>query len=60
MPVYLQYFAHFLPLFYIIDGLNAVMVYGNFAGALINLAVVVIMTLVVFVAAAKLFKWRED
>jgi len=60
MPVYLQYFAHFLPLFYIIDGLNAVMVYGNFAGALIDLAVVVIMTLVVFVAAAKLFKWRED
>jgi ABC-2 type transport system permease protein len=60
MPVYLQYIAHFLPLFYIIDGLNAVMVYSNFAGALIDLAVVVVMTLVVFVAAAKLFKWRED
>jgi ABC-2 type transport system permease protein len=60
MPSYLQYIAHFLPLFYIIDGLNAVMVYSNFAGALIDLAVVVIMTVVFLVAAAKLFKWRED
>ena len=60
MPVYLQSFAHVLPLFYIIDGLNAVMVYSNFVGALIDLVVVGLMTLVVFVTAAKLFKWRED
>jgi ABC-2 type transport system permease protein len=60
MPIYLQSFAHVLPLFYIIDGLNAVMVYSNFVGAFIDLVVVGLMTLVVFVAAAKLFKWRED
>jgi ABC-2 type transport system permease protein len=60
MPVYLQTFAHVLPLFYIIDGLNSVMVYSNLVGAMIDLVVVGLMTLVVFVAAAKLFKWRED
>ena len=60
MPSYLQAFAHVLPLFYIVDGLNAVMVYGNIAGALIDLAVSGIITLVVFIAAVKLFKWRED
>jgi ABC-2 type transport system permease protein len=60
MPLYLQNFAHILPLFYIVEGLNAVMVYGNYAQAAIDLAVVTAITLVVFVAAAKLFKWRED
>jgi ABC-2 type transport system permease protein len=60
MPLYLQNLAHVLPLFYIIEGLNAVMVYGNYAQAAIDLAVVTVITVVVFVAAAKLFKWRED
>jgi ABC-2 type transport system permease protein len=60
MPTYLQYLAHVLPLFYIIDGLNGVMVYNNYAQATIDLIVVAIITIVVFVAAARLFKWRED
>jgi ABC-2 type transport system permease protein len=60
MPTYLQYFSHFLPLFYIIDGLNGVMIYSNYAQATIDLAVVTAITLVFFVAAARLFKWRED
>ncbi len=60
MPTYLQYLAHVLPLFYIIDGLNGVMIYGNYAQATIDLIVVAIITIVVFVAAARLFKWRED
>ena len=60
MPSYLQAIAHVLPLFYIVDGLNAVMVYGNIAGALVDLAVSGVITIVVFVAAVKLFKWRED
>ena len=29
MPEYLQTFAHILPLFYVIEGLNNVMVYGQ-------------------------------
>jgi ABC-2 type transport system permease protein len=60
MPTYLQYFAHVLPLFYIIDGLNGVMIYSNYAQAAIDLAVVTVITIVFFVAAVKLFKWRED
>ena len=60
MPQYLQSVAHVLPLFYIVEGLNNVMVYGNIGAALIDIAVTLVIALVVFVAAAKLFKWRED
>ena len=60
MPLYLQNIAHVLPLFYIVEGLNAVMVYGNYTQTAIDLAVVTVITVIVFVAAAKLFKWRED
>ena len=60
MPHYLQTIAHVLPLFYVIEGLNNVMVYGNIMAALVDMAVVVIITAVIFIAAVKLFKWRED
>ncbi len=60
MPTYLQNFAHVLPLFYIIEGLNNVMVYGNLTGAAIDIAIVAIITVVIFALAVKLFKWRED
>ena len=60
MPQYLQSIAQVLPLYYIIAGLNNVMVYGNYNGALIDLAVVAIIAVVFLLAAVKLFKWRED
>jgi ABC-2 type transport system permease protein len=60
MPEYLRNIAHVLPLFYIVEGLNNVMVYGNYSAALVDIAVTAVITIVVFVAAAKLFKWRED
>lgn len=60
MPQYLQVFAHVLPLFYVIEGLNAVMVYGNYAQAIVDIVVIAVVTCIFFVAAAKLFKWRED
>jgi ABC-2 type transport system permease protein len=62
MPEYLRNFAHVLPLYYIVEGLNNVMVYGNanIIATLIDIAVVAVITVVVFVAAAKVFKWRED
>jgi ABC-2 type transport system permease protein len=60
MPQYLQSFAHVLPLFYVIDGLNSVMIYSNYVQATIDLVVVAVITVIVFVAAARLFKWRED
>ncbi len=60
MPQYLQTFAHVLPLFYVTEGLNNAMVYGNISGAIIDIAVLGIIALVIFVLAVKLFKWRED
>ena len=60
MPQYLQTIAHVLPLFYIIEGINNVMVYSNFDGALVDIAIVFVITVVIFLAAIKLFKWRED
>jgi ABC-2 type transport system permease protein len=60
MPDYLKTVAHILPLFYVVEGLNNVMVYGNVVGALIDAAVVLVITVVIFALAVKLFKWRED
>jgi ABC-2 type transport system permease protein len=60
MPEYLQTFAHVLPLFYVTEGLNNVMVYNNINGALIDIAVLAVITVVIFVLAVKAFKWRED
>lgn len=60
MPTYLQYFSRVLPLFYIIDGLNGVMIYSNYAQAAIDLVVVTVITIVFFVTAVRIFKWRED
>ena len=60
MPEYLRSVAHVLPLFYIAEGLNNVMVFGNIEAALVDIAVTAVLAIVIFVAAAKLFKWRED
>jgi ABC-2 type transport system permease protein len=60
MPDYLQTFAHVLPLFYVVEGLNNVMVYDNVPNALIDIAVLAVITVVIFALAVKLFKWRED
>jgi len=60
MPTYLQNIAHILPLYYIVEGLNNVMVYANYTGAAIDLAVIAIITSVFFILAVRLFKWRED
>jgi ABC-2 type transport system permease protein len=60
MPQYLQNIARVLPLYYIIDGLNSVMVYNNYKNALTDLAVVAVLAAVVFVLAVRVFKWREN
>ncbi|MHB2036877.1 MAG: ABC transporter permease [Nitrososphaerales archaeon] len=60
MPAYLQSFAHILPLYYLIAGLNNVMLYGNFSGALIDIGVLIVLSAVVFTLAVRFFKWRED
>ncbi len=60
MPAYLQNIAHALPLFYVIDGLNNVMLYGNYTAALTDVGILVVLSAVVFLLAARFFKWRED
>lgn len=60
MPMYLQTLAHFLPLYYVIDGLYNVMIYGNLSPALFDLGVLLVTSLVIFALAVRFFKWRED
>jgi hypothetical protein len=36
------------------------MVFGNYSAALVDIGVTTIVAIVIFIAAAKLFKWRED
>ncbi len=60
MPAYLQNVAHVLPLFYVIDGLNQVMVYNNLGPMLTDVLVLLVASAIVFVLAVSLFKWRED
>ena len=55
----LQTVAHFLPLFYVIDGMNQVMLFDNFAGAVPDLVLVAVGSIVVFVAAIYVFRWRD-
>jgi ABC-2 type transport system permease protein len=60
MPIYLQNIAHVLPLFYVIDGLNDVMIFDNYTKALTDVIILVVIALVIFLAAVRAFKWRED
>ncbi|MGP8124433.1 MAG: ABC transporter permease [Nitrososphaerales archaeon] len=59
MPMYLQGIAHVLPLYYVIDGLTDVMIYGNYGAALYDLGVLVIIAAVFFALAVRFFEWRE-
>lgn len=59
-PTYLQVFARILPLYYIIDGMNQVMLFGNLARAGTDLAVILVAGVVVFLAAITAFKWRDE
>jgi ABC-2 type transport system permease protein len=56
----LQTVAHALPLYYVIDGLNAVMLYGNLGRAALDLAIVSVLAVGFFIAAVLAFRWREE
>ncbi len=58
-PPGLQTFARILPLYYVIDGLNQVMLFHNLAAAAVDLAVIGAASVVVFVLAIVAFQWRE-
>lgn len=60
MPAYLQNIAHVLPLFYVIDGLNQVMIYNNIGPILYDILVIGVGSIITFILAVTFFKWRED
>lgn len=60
MPVGLQAFAKILPLYYVIDGMNQVMLFSNTTRAFDDFVVVLLGSVVVFLLAVRLFKWRDE
>ncbi|AKA48539.1 hypothetical protein IX51_04865 [uncultured archaeon] len=60
MPGWLQTVAHILPLYYIIDGLNSVMIYSNMNAALVDIVVSIAVAVVIFIATLITFSWKED
>ncbi|MEM3851395.1 MAG: ABC transporter permease [Methanomassiliicoccales archaeon] len=59
MPGWLQQIAHVLPLFYIIDGLNDVMVYTNYSAAFLDVLISLIISIFFFLLAIFTFSWKE-
>ncbi len=60
MPAWLQGVAHFLPLYYVIDGLNAVMVYTNYTAAIVDMAIAFTISIAFFILAMLTFSWKEN
>lgn len=58
-PSWLAVVAHVLPLYYVIDGMNNAMLYGNLSATLVDLLVVAVLTAIFFGAAIRAFRWRE-
>ena len=58
-PAWLQPIAHVLPLYYVIDGMNQVMLFSNDGRALMDLVIVIAIALVFFLLAIRLFTWRD-
>jgi ABC-2 type transport system permease protein len=58
-PAGLQLIAHVFPLYYVIDGMNQVMLFGNLTRALGDVGVVLILGAILFVAGVYTFRWRE-
>ncbi len=47
----------YFPQFYVIDGLNNVMIYGNYGAAVIDLGVLLVLSAIIFGLAVRFFKW---
>jgi ABC-2 type transport system permease protein len=59
-PSWLVPVAHALPLYYVIDGLNAAMVFSNPSAAYTDLLVVLVLATIFSVVATRVFSWREE
>lgn len=60
MPGFLQAIARVLPLYYVNEGLRDSLVYENYAGAMLNAAVIGVFGIVVFVLGVLLTSWKEE
>lgn len=60
MPAYLQSIANLLPLTYVNNGLRDAMVYGNTAGAVENLLIIMAMTAVFVVITVAVSGWKKE
>jgi ABC-2 type transport system permease protein len=58
-PPALQVVAQFLPLYYVIDGMDQVMLFANTARALTDVAIVAVLAAVIFALAVRFFQWRD-
>ena len=59
-PAWLQPVAKVLPLYYVIDGMNQVLLFQNTARAFFDLLVIVVIAVIIFLAAIRFFKWRDE
>jgi ABC-2 type transport system permease protein len=59
-PTWLRTLSQFLPLYYVIDGMNQVMLYQNAGRALVDVTVVAVLAVVVFLLAVRTFRWRDE
>ncbi len=58
-PSWLQPVAKVLPLYYVIDGMDQVMLFSNPSRALFDVAVVTVVAVLIFALAVRLFQWRD-
>jgi ABC-2 type transport system permease protein len=59
-PPALQSFARILPLYYVIDGMNQVMLFSNTTRALTDVLIVFASAIVIFLLAIRFFQWRDE
>ena len=59
-PSWVVPIAHALPLYYLIDGLNAALLFGNTSAVVADLAIVIVLALLFALAATLAFSWREE
>jgi hypothetical protein len=48
-----------LPLYYVIDGMDQVMLFSNTTRALTDVGVVAILAVIIFALAVRFFQWRD-
>ncbi len=60
MPQFLQVIAHYLPLYYLGEGLRDAMIYGNMDSALFNTEVVFVFAAIVFAIGVAITTWKEE